>query len=176
MTTADDTIIDFVTGRPKANAGAEANRQAVERLLVESKGYDRQEIEVDAPITLEMAEGSYRSTVDLVVRIHGLRYMVIRCAPGALVSREREVTAAARLLEPYQIPLAVASDGADAIVWDVVTGKIIGEGIAAIPTKAHAMATFDTTALVPMDQRRLGRQQLIFKSYDSMNVHKARPA
>ena len=53
MTTANDTISDFITGRPKANAGAEANRQAVERLLVESKGYDRQEIEVDAPITLE---------------------------------------------------------------------------------------------------------------------------
>jgi hypothetical protein len=176
MTTADDTIIDFVTGRPKANAGAEANRQAVERLLVESKGYDPREIEVDAPITLEMAEGCYRSTVDLVVRVHGLRYMVVKCAPGALVSREREVTAAARLLERYQIPLAVASDGADAIVWDVVTGKIIGEGIAAIPTKAQAMATFDTSVVVPLDQRRLGRQQLIFKSYDSMNVHKTRPA
>ena len=102
--------------------------------------------------------------------------MVIKCAPGALISREREVTAAARLLEPYQIPLAVASDGADAVVWDAVTGKIIGEGIAAIPTKAQAMALFDTSTVVPMDQRRLGRQQLIFKSYDSMNIHKTRTA
>jgi hypothetical protein len=176
MTTADDTVVDFVTGRPKANAGAEANRQAVERLLIDGKGYGRQEIEVDAPITLEMADGCYRSTVDLIVRVHGLRYMVIKCAPGALASREREVTAAARLLEPYQIPLAVASDGSDAIVWDVVTGKIIGEGIAAIPAKAQALATFDVSTVVPLDQRRLGRQQLIFKSYDSMNIHKARPA
>jgi hypothetical protein len=176
MTTADDTIIDFVTGQPKDNAGAEANRQAVERLLVEEKGYDRQEIEVDAPITLEMADGRYRSTVDLIVRVHGFRYMAIKCAPGALASREREILAAARLLERYQIPLAVASDGRDAIVWDVVSGKILGEGLAAIPAKAQALAAFDVSAVAPLDHRRLGRQQLIFKSYDSMNVHKTRPA
>ncbi len=175
MVDINDTIIDFITGEIKANAGAEANRQAVERLLVEAKGYGKEQIEVDASITLDMGGESYQSTVDLVVRVRGIRCMVIKCAAGALTSREREVIAAARLMDDYQIPLAVACDGQNAIVWDAVSGKCLGEGLSAIPSRDQAVARFDPAALTPLDEQRRGRQQLIFKSYDSMNVHRAMP-
>ncbi len=169
---AGDTIIDYITGKSKADAGAEANRQAVERLLVEAKGYDRQDIEVDAPIELEMDGAHYQSTADLVIRVHGLRFMVVKCAAGALVSREREVIASARLIADYQVPLAVATDGESAVVWETVSGKCIGEGLEAIPTKAQAVKDFDINGLTPLDEGRRARQKLIFKSYDSMNVHR----
>lgn len=166
-------IIDYITGKPKANAGAEANRQAVERVLVEVKGFDKGQIEVDAPIVLIMGDERYQSSVDLVVRVHGMRFMAVKCAAGALASREREVVAAARLLEDYQVPLAVASDGKNAIVWDTVSGRCLGEGLDAIPTALQALETFNAAALVPLDEQRRVRQQLIFKSYDSMNVHRS---
>ncbi len=169
----DDTIIDFITGRPIPNAGAEANRQAVERLLVTVKGFEKEQIEVDAPIVLIMGNERYQSTVDLVVRVRGMRFMVIKCAPGALASREREAIAAARLMQDYQIPLAVASDGKNAMVWDTVSGRCLGEGLEAIPTQIRALEIFDGAALVPLDEQRRTRQQLIFKSYDSMNVHRS---
>jgi len=170
---SNNTIIDFITGKPLPNAGAEANRQAVERLLVDVKGFEKEQIEVDAPIVLIMGSERYQSTVDLVVRVHGIPFMIIKCAPGALVSREREAIAAARLMQDYQIPLAVASDGKNAIVWDTVSGKCLGEGLNAIPTRVRALAIFDVAALVPLDETRRSRQQLIFKSYDSMNVHRS---
>jgi hypothetical protein len=175
MDSTDDAIIDFITGKPRPNAGAEANRQAVERLLVEIKGYDKENIGVDESITLNMGSELYRSTVDLVVRVCEMRFMIVKCAPGALASREREVIAAARLMADYQIPLSVACDGQNAIVWDTVTGKCLGEGLGAIPSSVQALAAFDATALVPLEQHRLARQQLIFKSYDSMNVHRFEP-
>ncbi len=175
MADTDDTIIDFITGKPRPNAGAEANRQAVERLLVEVKGYEKEQIEVDASITLNMGGELYQSTVDLVVRVRGIRFMIIKCAPGALVSREREVIAAARLMEDYQIPLALACDGRNAIVWQTVSGKCLGEGLSAIPARDQALAAFDPAALVVLDEQRRERQQLIFKSYDSMNVHRSTP-
>ncbi len=170
---SDDPIIDFITGKPLPNAGAEANRQAVERLLVDVKGFEKEQIEVDAPIVLIMGDVRYQSTVDLVVRVHGIPFMIIKCAPGALASREREAIAAARLMQDYQIPLAVASDGKNAIVWDTVSGKCLGEGLDAIPTEPQAFEAFDPSALVPLDEKRRTRQQLIFKSYDSMNVHRS---
>lgn len=172
----NDTIIDFITGEAKLNAGAEANRQEVERLLVEIKGYTKEQIEVDAAITLDLNGDTYRSTVDLVVRVHGMRYMAIKCAAGALASREREVIAAARLMEDYQMPLAVACDGHDAIVWNAVSGECLGEGLGAIPDRDQALAQFDPTGLTPLAEGRRARQQLIFKSYDSMNVHRSRQA
>ena len=170
-----DIIIDYITGKPRVNTGAEANRQETERVLVEMKGYERKDIDVDAPISMDMAGGEcYRSTVDLVVRVQGLRYMVVKCAPGALASREREILAAARLLADYQVPLAVATDGKHAIVWETISGNCLGEGLDAIPTMEQAAATFKAEALVPLDERRRVRQQLIFKSYDSMNIHRSR--
>lgn len=173
MGSPEETLIDYVTGRRVPDIGAEANRQRIEQLLVETKGYDKQQIEVNAPIYLMMDDGEYRSFVDLVVRVKGVRYMVIKCAPGSLASREREVIAAARLLDDYQIPLAIASDGDTAVVWDTVSGKTIGEGLEAIPASSEAEAQLNPRRLLPLAESRRTRQQLIFRSYDVMNVHKS---
>ena len=170
----NDHCIDFITGRTVADTGAEANRQRIERWLVEEQGYARNDIEVDAPLALVMGTETYRSTVDLVVRVGGRRSIVIKCAPGSLASREREAVAAARLLDAYQIPLAVASDGQTAIVWDTVSGKQIGETLSAIPTRSQAETIFHSLAPQPLDEARRARQQLIFRSYDSMNINRKR--
>lgn len=167
-----DVVIDFVTGRAKPNVGAEHNRQKVERLLVEIKGYAREDIEVDAPVILEIDDQQYVSKVDLVVRVKGKRFMVIKCAPGALDSRQREIVAAARLLDDFQIPLAAASDGHDIIVWDTLSGRRIGQGIDFLPAKAIAEAQFDPAALAPLPPERRHRVQLVFRSYDCMNVNR----
>ena len=117
-------ITDFVTGREVPNVGAEENRQAVEKLLVEEKGYLQEDIKVDVDIAITVAGEPYRSQVDLVVSADGgqTHFMVIKCAAGSLGSREREIVAAARLLDEYQIPFAVVSDGQTAIVLDTVSG------------------------------------------------------
>jgi hypothetical protein len=166
-----DPVIDFITKEPKADTGSEANRQRTERVLVEQKGYSRNDIEVDVDIILDKDAGHYRSKLDLVVTVNGRRYMVVKCAPGSLDSREREVIAAARLLDSYQIPLAVATDGRTAIVWDSITSQCMGKGMDAIPSKVQAEEAFDPAVVTKLDKKRRPRQQLIFKSYDSMNIN-----
>ncbi len=161
----EGTLIDFITGRTIPNHGAEENRQAVERFLVEVKGYDREEIEVDAEIRLEVEGECFSSTVDLVVRVSGSRYMIIKCAAGSLSSREREVIAAARLIDDYQIPISVASDGDSAVVWDTVSGDLIGKGLDAIPLKTAAVAAFNLKKTVPLEESRRRRQMLIYRTY-----------
>ena len=162
---SEDTLIDFITGRSIPNTGAENNRQAIERFLVDINGYERKEIEVDAEIKLDMEETCFKSTIDLVIRVNGARYMVIKCAAGSLSSREREVIAAARLLENYQIPLAVASDGETAIVWDTISGDPIGKGLHSIPSKYDAEMSFDPAAVIHLDEKRRHRQKLIYRTY-----------
>lgn len=167
-------IIDYITGEPKPDVGAEGNRQSVERLLVEEKGFARQDIEVDREIRLEMEDGIYASTVDLVVNVKGTPYMAVKCAPGSLGSRQREIVSAARLLGNYQIPLAMASNGKNALVWDTVTGRQIGQGLDAIPTKAQAEKAFDPGMRQPLPPGRRRQVELVFRSYDSMNVNRAK--
>ena len=166
------TIIDFITGQEQPNVGAEENRQALERFLVNTKGYSKKDIEVDADIDLTIVGEPYRSQVDLVVSIDaGTRFMAVKCAAGSLGSREREIIAAARLLDNLQIPVAVVSDGKTAIVLDTVSGKKMGEGLDSIPSKEEAQKQLKSTELVPLPGERREREQLIFRTYDSDNVN-----
>ena len=166
-------IIDFITGRELPNIGAEENRQALEQFLVNSKGYSKADIEVDADIDLTIAGEPYRSQVDLVVSIDSgkTRFMAVKCAAGSLGSREREIVSAARLLDNHQIPVSVVSDGQSAIVLDTVSGKRMAEGLDAIPSKEEAQRQLTSTELVPLPEERREREQLIFRTYDSDNVN-----
>lgn len=166
-------ITDIVTGQEIPNIGAEENRQAVAQFLVNEKGYSKDDIEVDAKIELAIAGEPYHSQVDLVVRVNDgrLRIMAIKCAAGSLGSREREIVAAARLLDDYQIPFGVVSDGKTAIVLDTVSGKKTGEGMAAIPSKDAAISMLDSYQPISLPADRLEREKLIFRTYDSENVN-----
>jgi hypothetical protein len=168
------TLCDFVTGREVPNIGAEENRQAVERLLVEQKGYDREQIEVEAPIEMVIAGEIYRSAVDLVVNAGGRRVMAFRCPAGSLTSCEREILAAARLLDRFQIPMAVVSDGSTAVVLDTISGRKIGEGLDAIPAKVDLLARFDRLQFSDLPAERRTREELIFRTYDRERVNSAR--
>ncbi|MGA6925904.1 MAG: type I restriction enzyme HsdR N-terminal domain-containing protein [Desulfosarcina sp.] len=166
-----DVINDFITGQVVPNLGAEANRQQVERYLVETKGYRPEDITVDAPIDVPIDGDVYRSVVDLVVQIDGRPLMAIKCAAGSLGSREREIVSAARLYGSSPLPLAVVSDGVQAIVLDGATGKKRGKGVAAIPTRREMVDLARADPLPPVPTDRLARERLIFRSYDSMNVN-----
>ena len=168
-----ETITDIITGKQVPNVGAEENRQAVERYLIEEKGYSKNDIAVDVDIKMIVAGEPYRSQVDLVISVDGgkTRIMAIKCAAASLGSREREIVAAARLLYEYQIPFAVVSDGKTATVLDTVTGKKAGEGLDGIPSKNDVLKMKDSLKWIPLPKNRLEREKLIFRSYDSMNVN-----
>ena len=164
-------LVDFITGAEVPNIGAEENRQQVERFLLETKGYSRDDIEVDAPLQFAIGHEEIRSNVDLVVRVEGKRLIVLRCVPGSLGSRHRETLAAARLLDAYQIPFSVVTDGKDAELLDTVTGQIIDHGMAAIPSREEAIEQMTHLRLEPFPPERLEREKIIFRSYDEMNIN-----
>jgi hypothetical protein len=162
---SEDTLFDYITGRAITNAGAENNRQTTERYLVESKGYDREDIEVDTVIRLDVGKENFQATVDLVIRVNGYRFMAIKCAAGSLSSREKEIIAAARLLDDYQIPFSAATDGSSALVWDSVSGDLLGSGLDTIPPKSEAESSFNPGTLIPLDEKRRHKQKLIYRTY-----------
>lgn len=166
-----EMITDFITGKKVPDIGAEANRQAVERFLVNEKGFSKEDIEIDNNIELVIAGELYNSQIDLVVCVDGARYMAIKCAAASLGSREREIIAASRLLESYQIPFSVVSDGKTAIILDTVSGKKIGEGLNAVPSKDDLKEKVNFSELIPFPDKRLEKEKLIFRSYDIMNVN-----
>lgn len=169
-----DIIKDYVTGESIPDVGAEANRQAVERLLVEEKGYSPSDIAVGMPVSFVAAGEEYCSEVDLVVFSGKKPFMVIKCAAGSLDSRKTEAVAAARILFDKVVPYSAASDGQTALIFDSVTAKQIGEGLAALPDAQKAREMLKTAEPTSLPEKRLEKERIIFRSYDSMNVNVAR--
>jgi hypothetical protein len=169
-------ITDFVSGKMIPNVGAEENRQMVEKFLVNQKGYLKADIAIDVDIEIFVAGETYRSQVDLVVSIDGgsTPFMAIKCAAASLGSREREILAASRLLGENQLPFSVVSDGKNAVVLDTISGRKLGEGLNAIPSKEEAREKLKKMVNVPFPEEKQEREKLIFRSYDSMNVNVAR--
>jgi hypothetical protein len=94
--------------------------------------------------------------------------MILRFAPGSIVTRERSAIAAARVLEPaYQIPLAVVTNCRDAEVLDTYTGKVIRQGLDKIPDKKEAEDLVKSLRFEPFDDEiKKDRERRILNAYD----------
>ena len=121
-------------------------------LLVEKKGYAKSDLEPRLRIET-LYNGQYvASTIDITVREDDKRFMILRFAPGSIVTRERAAIAAARVLEPsYRIPLVVVTNCKDAEVLDSYTGKVIRQGLDSIPDRKEAESLVRTLRFEPFD-------------------------
>lgn len=164
-------IKDFVTGREILDIGAEANRQIVERVLVEEKGYSREDIVVNHPVSFQVQGLEYASRLDLLVNSFGRPFMAVKCAAGSIGSREREILAGARIGPREPAILAVVSDGSDWTVLWTSSGKVFGRGLEAIPHAEDAPDFFVKYSLWARSEEAVRKERLIFRSYDMDNVN-----
>lgn len=137
-------LADFLTGEVLDDTLDERYRQKIARWLVERKDFDPHEIEPRRDLLLQADHRRAVIKIDFVVRLGGRAAMVIRFGPGSLVSRERPALAVSRLLEAYQIPIAVVTNGEDAEVLAAASGKILGRGLEAIPSRSELLDVMNT--------------------------------
>ncbi|MDF1613961.1 type I restriction enzyme HsdR N-terminal domain-containing protein [Desulfurivibrio dismutans] len=127
---------DFLTGETLVDTDDERYRQHLARLLVEEKGFAKEEIESRLKIETLFAGRFVLSRIDFLIRLAGRPLLLLRYGPGSLVTRQRPALAAARVLDPQGvIPLTVVSNGQDAEVMDSYSGKVVAQGLGAIPAR-----------------------------------------
>ena len=160
-------LVDYVTGEPLVDTDDERYRQKLARLLVEERGFAKNELEMRRRIETLFAHQFVASKIDIVVSIGEQRVMVLRYGPGSLVTRERPAIAAARVLEKDQlIPLAVVSNGEDAELLDARTGKVLGTGLAAIPAREKVVAMLPDLDFSPVLPERREPELRILNAFD----------
>ena len=162
------TLRDYLTGEELTDTDDERYRQQISRMMVEERGYHKRDLEPRLYIETLFTRNFVRSTIDLTVNFDGKQFMIIRYGPGSLVSRERSALAAARVLnEEYRIPLAVVTNGRDALLLDTITTKVLKEGMEAIPTRTEALELFPNLIfLPPQDEEKLLREKRILNAFD----------
>ncbi|HIC90488.1 MAG TPA: hypothetical protein EYP21_00175 [Syntrophaceae bacterium] len=159
---------DFITGREIIDTDDERYRQKIARLLVEEKGYSKDDIEVKREVELVCGNERAFAMVDFVVKVGGKSFMVIRYGPGSLVTRERPALASARILETYQIPLTVVTNGEDAEVIDTVSGKVIAMGLQAIPSKNEALEQIEKIEFRKLPPKRMEVEKRFLFAFDAL--------
>lgn len=162
------TLQDFLTGEELTDTDDERIRQQISTMMVEELGYHKDDLEPRLFIETLFTRNFVRSTIDLTVNMNNRQFMIIRYGPGSLVSRERSALAAARLLNPrYRIPLAVVTNGRDALLLDTITTQVLRDGMEAIPNREKAAELFpDLIFLAPQDEDKRIREQRILNAFD----------
>lgn len=157
---------DFITGRLITDTDDERYRQKLSHFLVEGKGYSKGDIEVKRRLEMVIEDKKVLSMIDFVIRINGMGFMVIKYGPGSLVTRERPALAAARIIEQYQIPVTVVTNGEDAEILDTVSGEVIATGIASIPDKKAASEKLKNIVFRQLSSKQLETEKRILSAYD----------
>ncbi len=130
----------FLTGKLVLDTDRERIKQKIARFLVEEKGYQTSDFQVDREILVESNGQKAMAFVDLTVNIDGRSLMIIRGGPGSVVTRESGTVAAARLLEPdYIVPWAVQANLYDASILDVRKKKALAYGWENIPFRSELL-------------------------------------
>lgn len=160
------TTTDFITGREIKDTDDERLRQKLAHFLVESKGYNKEDIRVKYSIEFIVDGKKMRSMIDFVIRPGEKSYLVIKYGPGSLVTRERPALSIARILEGYVIPLTVVTNGVDAELLETASGKVIATGIESIPDKKTLIEQFKDIPLEYLSTERLNAEQRILSAYD----------
>ncbi len=167
-------ITDFITGEKLPNVGAEENRQVVERYLVETYGFAKEAIRINVPLSVTVKGEAYHGRVDLVVSANSRTVMVIKCVAGSPGSWQREMIAAARLLEERPVPWAVVSDGQTAVAVNLLDGKTVDEGLDAILNIEQAALMADKPPLPKLTEKQRQKESILFRSYNMDQVNVAR--
>ncbi|MBI9076332.1 MAG: type I restriction enzyme HsdR N-terminal domain-containing protein [Desulfatibacillum sp.] len=161
---------DFLTGAVITDTHDERYRQQIARFLVEKKGYAREDITPRVGLLAKAGDKTRLLTVDLAVTRDHKTAMILRYAPGSLVTRHRPCLAASRLLEPYQIPVVVVTNGEDAQVLDGETGKVLGEGLESVPDAVALKQLVQSAAFAPIDDKRREMESRIIYTYEAVGA------
>lgn len=157
---------DYLTGDSLEDTHDERYRQKIARFLVEERGYAKTDIVSRHPLTVSADSRKGQLWVDFLVSVGGRTAMVIKYAPGSLVTRHRPTLAISRLVTANQIPVVVVTNGESADIIDGKTGNPAASGFDGIPSRedlARHMSRLDVT---PVSAKRAEMEARIVYAYE----------
>ncbi len=120
------SIQDYLSGEDIQATTYEDLRQAMARMLVERKGYPRQNLQPKASICFEIQGRVYRREVDIsVYDQQGRVLLILMFCAGEVETYIRECLAAARLHPHGPARLALVTDTKQALILRVADAKLL---------------------------------------------------
>jgi len=159
-------LVDFINGEVLKDTHDERYRQKIARLLVNQKGYAKKNVEPRKALVVQADDKKAVLKVDFIIRLAQHVSMVVKYGPGSLVTRRRSVLAISRLIAPYQVPVAVITNGLDAEIISGPTGEVIATGLDAIPDKQDLTRQVSRTKFKPISKHQAEMESRILYCYE----------
>ncbi len=158
---------DYITGEKLVDTDDERCRQELARFMVEDRGWLKGDIEMRLRIETLFNQQFVASKITMALSLRGKRCLLVRYAPGSIVTRERPTLAAARVLDAdMQVPLAVVTNGVDAELLETESGKVLGTGMAVVPHRAEVEQMVPKLCFAPYATKRREAELRILNVFD----------
>lgn len=160
-------LTDFITGGTIDDTHDERYRQKIARLLVDQKGFAKEQIRPNHPLTVQAAAKTACIPITYIIEDgDGRMVMLVHYGPGSLVTRHRPALALARLAASYPIPVVVVTNGEAADLLDGATGRLLGSGWESIPSREQLARHLAPYAWEPISAQRAEMEARIVMAYE----------
>lgn len=144
-------------------------QQKIVDFLMCNKQYSSEEIETNVVFRVNLADTAFDVKADIILKIDGKRFMLLKCVMNSIESWERHSMAFGRVVESYQIPYALVTDGENARMLDVIKGMVIAEGLDSVPSAEKAREIICQSVFIPYQQERAEKEKRILYAFNSIN-------
>lgn len=159
-------LVDFLTGETIEDSHDERLRQHVAKLLVQKKDYKKTDLRSGEKVRVSYDENAALVPLDFRIILHNKTAMIVKYGPGSILTRHRPALALSRLIEPYQIPVVVVTNGRTAEVLSGATGRTLGTEFGAIPTRQQLSALLTGVDWRPLTEKQIELESRILYAYE----------
>jgi hypothetical protein len=145
-----------------------ADRDRIRRKVMEAlkkHGYDETAMRQDASFVLDTDEGAFQIPIEILVFLAETPALLVKCVRGNMATRERPSLSLARLMAEQPIPFAIVATDRDAVVFDTLTGKVVGRGYGAFPSLQEAKQKLRESAASRVPPEQQERERRILHTY-----------
>ncbi len=142
----------------------------IQRLMIQyliERGYTSDNIELNKAYEVNVSEKEkFVTSVDILIRLQEKVLYAIKCTPTSIESWERFMLAFCRVVEPYQIPFAMVTDGREGRLIDVLTGQV--KETMDIPEKEELLRLLPSIKFIPYSEEKLPKERRILYAFDAI--------
>jgi len=143
-------------------------KQKVFEFLIKEKQFKTEDIETDPEFKITLSDSEITVHTDFLVNLSSASFILILCRPTAIESWERYIISFAKVIKDYQIPYAVVTDGEDAIIIDVLTGRLIGKSLKELFNREEALNKMKDFKKIPCPANRLEKEKRIVYAFEGI--------
>ena len=136
--------------------------------LVSKKGYTINDSYINREFTINLADVSFTTMADIAIKIEDKIIIVIKCVMNSLESWERHSMAFCRIVEPYQIPYAVITDGESVRILDVLSGEVVSGPMDLMPSREDLIKKLPQIVLCPFPREKCEKEKRVLYAFDAI--------